>query len=100
MNVPRLNRIPKNSASSGIVAVVAVVAGPSTVSQAGAVLSRHDHLPLAGRHGDEALLGHAAVVPHLVDERRPCGALLELEHVDRTPHRALDVGTRVVFTSR
>ena len=34
MNVPRLNWIPKNSASSGIGAVVAFVSGPRTVSRA------------------------------------------------------------------
>ena len=34
MNVPRLNWIPKNSASGGTGAVVAVVSGPRTVSRA------------------------------------------------------------------
>ena len=34
MNVPRLNWIPKNSASGGTGAVVAIVSGPRTVSRA------------------------------------------------------------------
>jgi hypothetical protein len=34
MNVPRLNWIPKNSASPGIGAVEALVSGPRTVSRA------------------------------------------------------------------
>jgi hypothetical protein len=36
MNVPRLNWIPKNSASAGIGTVVALVSGPRTVSRAAA----------------------------------------------------------------
>ena len=52
MNVPRLNSMPKNSASSGIGTVVALVSGPRTVSRAAPVVG-DDHLPVDRRHRDE-----------------------------------------------